>query len=426
MRYLLQNAAFIARDFARNIPKSLLSSLGIIFLMAFLMLYLSLRQGVREYIGGTLFEGMKINEMVISPPGADIDIFNLKGGQAAIPADTVRRVLAIPGISEYYSILRLDYPVRIEIDRLGIYVDEYVPIFGIYREYLRKLGKRWQDFSAGDSVPVIVPAFVLEIFNNMTDARGLPQFGEKALRGFPLDLKIQTSGRTDARRTFVRFDAEVYDFLGAVSLSGLMVPADFIMAFCAEHRGERAARAEGYSFIRLFITVNGVKDIPEVARAVQALGLRVDSMKDVAGRTNRALTIIDTSSLVVVGIFLLLTVVAIFNAYLSTVYHRSRHFSLLRVIGMSKFRIVTVFVLEAAAVGALYGIAGYFLGRALTVHATDLLGNWLPVLRGLIMADDGARYLPLAVALSAAVSSASALVPAVAAANMNLFQAVQK
>jgi ABC-type lipoprotein release transport system permease subunit len=51
------------------------------------------------------------------------------------------------------------------------------------------------------------------------------------------------------------------------------------------------------------------------------------------------------------GIFLFLTVIAIFNSYLTIVYNRSYTFPLQRVIGVSKARIILTFVFEGAVKG---------------------------------------------------------------------------
>ncbi len=81
----------------------------------------------------------------------------------------------------------------------------------------------------------------------------------------------------------------------------------------------------------------------------------MESQQEIAAKTNRALAVIDGSSLVIRA-FLFLTVIAIFNSYLTIVYNRSYTFSLQRVIGVSKARIILTFVFEAAVIGALFGL----------------------------------------------------------------------
>jgi len=157
------------------------------------------------------------------------------------------------------------------------------------------------------------------------------------------------------------------------------------------------------------------------------MGLSVESQQEVAAKTNRALTVIDSSSFLIIGIFLILTVISIFNSYLTIVYHRSYQFALQRVIGVSKMRIISTFVAEAALVGIIYGVIGYFGGLFIIRYVSVNIGNWVPALKGLTFSGSlGENVLLMSAGFSALLSSVSAFVPAVFASNMNLFRAVQR
>ena len=124
-------------------------------------------------------------------------------------------------------------------------------------------------------------------------------------------------------------------------------------------------------------------------------------------------------------IILVLTVVAIVNSYLAVVYNRGQEIALKRIVGQSKLRVILSFTAEAAAVGALFGAAGLLLGNACITHLSGYLPKWAPLLAGLELVPLPGRYLPPAALAAAAVSAASALVPAVIASNMNLFKSTK-
>lgn len=429
MNYLLRNILISLRDMAKNMPRALLASFGIIFLIASMIAYLSLRHAVQEYIGGNLFGSLQINEMIVSMPAVEsAGLLELGPSAAGIPAAKVRRIMGMEGVARFQPVIRLDLPARVKAEMLGRVMREQVPVYGVKREFLRKTIRNWRGFAAGKELPVVVPKFALEVFNSMIAGRGLPRFGEGLLVGFPVDIEIRTTPRGDPDKKVYSFTAKVFGFTQALPVTGLILPYDFIVRFCDAHRGDSKERPRGYSYAKLFLTVKDVKDIPRIAGEIGRMGLAVESQQDIAAKTNRAMMIIDGSSLVILGIFLLLTVIAIVNSYLTIVYHRSRRFSLLRIVGMSKFRIIMSFVAEAAFIGAVYGAVGCLGGLTLMDIVAENLVRWVPALSGLSFALDWGRgeLLAISAGISALVSSASALVPAIIASNMNLFKAVQR
>jgi hypothetical protein len=170
--YIGRNLYFSLREIVRNILRSLLSSFGIIFLIAFLVLYLSLRQSIKEYIGGTLFGTLDINEIVVSPPSSGAGELKSMGARSEkIPLDRVRRIRAMQGIGEVNSIIRLEYPAKVKLEMFGRSVREYMPVYGIIPRFYGS--RRSAGVSRrGRGGPVIVPKFVLDVFNNLAAARG--------------------------------------------------------------------------------------------------------------------------------------------------------------------------------------------------------------------------------------------------------------
>ena len=143
-------------------------------------------------------------------------------------------------------------------------------------------------------------------------------------------------------------------------------------------------------------------------------------------KTAKAMRIIDSFSLGVIAIFFLLTSISIFNSYLTIVYIRSKKFSLKRILGYSKLRILFGFIFESACVGALYGLAGFFTGNMIIRYFSVKIPQFLPSLNSITIAESSTDTLFLCIVISSAVSAVSALIPAVFASNINLFKAVRR
>jgi putative ABC transport system permease protein len=176
----------------------------------------------------------------------------------------------------------------------------------------------------------------------------------------------------------------------------------------------------------LLAAVDDPRVLPVVVSRLRAMNLRVESRKDIAERTKRAMAVMEGTFSVVSAVLLVLTMIAMVNAYLAIVYNRSYEFSLQRVLGASRARLVLSFAGEAAVVGAFYGVIGYGLGYAATGYLSGNLYRWAPLLKGLRLAPAGGDVLVLSAALSALVSLLSALVPSLFASNLNLFRAIRK
>jgi len=156
------------------------------------------------------------------------------------------------------------------------------------------------------------------------------------------------------------------------------------------------------------------------------MGLKVESQKDIIEKTRKTMNLLDGVFFAIMAVFFIVSAVSIFNSYLSIVYIRSQKFSLKRVLGFSKVQILLSFVIEAALIGALYGIAGDFCGNYILSYAGDILSKWIPVLGSVRLQKSGTDVLLMCVGLSSSVCALSAFIPALFASNMNLFKAVRK
>ena len=146
---------------------------------------------------------------------------------------------------------------------------------------------------------------------------------------------------------------------------------------------------------------------------------------DIVSKTDKATSFIDWILALVMITILILTIIAIFNSYLSIIYYRGHSISIQRILGASKLRIVLTLIFEAATMGAIYGLLGYLLGSVLLDLLSENISQWIPILKGFDLKLGIENLLVLSVTVSMLVSSFSALIPAIFAANSNLFRAIK-
>ena len=418
LHYIIRNIRFSVKDLSKNILKAVFSSFGIIFLIAFLVLYLTLRQSVKEYLGNTLFGSLDINEIVMHPGGGK-SVRVSPGNTISVPL--VRKVRGMKDFSRVYSLIRIDYVSRIEASVMGQSRDVRVPLYGIEPGFFRVRNPRWRTFTNRIPVPIIMPKFGMQYLNGYLAQEGLPQFTEKQLIGYPGMIKITLNDKSGNRQRY-KTPAELHSLSDAIDFPGVVVPSDFIASFSAQHRMDSGRAMKGYNYVRLYARVRDIKKLPEIAAGLEKMGLRVESRSDISKKTNRAMAVIDGMFLLLGAVMLVLTFISIFNSYLVIAYNRSYDISLKRVIGVSKMRIIFTFVFEAAFIGVILGTVGYFLGQYVTGLLSKQLAVWIPAFKGLVLVVSPENNLHYAILFSVAVSSVSALVPAVVASNKNLFR----
>ncbi len=426
MYHIVLNLSLTARDAIRNILRSMISGFGILFIISFMVMYLPFRDSVKSYIETNLFGKLAINEVKIYPRSAmDNKTFSPSAViNSKIPPAAVRAIRNMPELKDVHAAIKLNFRAKVHGELMGHAKAPHVPVCGIDREFFRGKMDNWAGFRDKTPLPVVIPRMGIELFNNFLQSYGVQQLKEKDLRGFPLKISIHVPNlqSPDGNKN-VDFQSVIYSFSDALAFPAAVVPSDFITAFAARHKSDAGP---GFSYIMVYASVRDVKKIPEVTERIRRMGLAVESSHDVASKTNSAIRIIDGFSLFVGGALLIIIMISIFNSYLNIVYTRSHKFSLQRIIGVSKLMIIAGFVAEAAVVGAAYGVAGYYLGTFLLEHAAGSIPQWIPGLSNVTVSAGGGSVFALAFVFSVLISSLSALVPAIFAANLNLFKQMKR
>ncbi|MFH0974421.1 MAG: FtsX-like permease family protein [Spirochaetota bacterium] len=425
MNYFLRNIILIFQEIRKNIFKTLLSSFGMIFLISFLVVSISIKNSVSDYLKKRIFGELKINQVKITPQ-SQTSVLKFSASDIAISDAQIKKIRNIEGLENLEEVIRLNCPTSLKAGMLGMYLKTDMLISGVDASFFKDTKLKWKDFKQKDYIPVVVPLFVMDVYNNFAASNGLPALGPKALNMLSIEMLIGRSSFVRNSRKEFKFKAKLFGFTETITTAGIIVPSAFIKDFCRANSEDLQLTENCYSRIMLVGSVKDIKQIPGVTGKIQALNLSVESQADIANKTEKALFLLNVTLSLIFGIILVLTVLAVFNSYLAVVYNRSYVFSIQRMLGTSKLRIVLIFVLESGIIGALYGLAGYFIGYYLMTYLTNNIPNWMPLLQGLNFKLETHEYLPAVIAFSVLVSNISALIPAVFASNLNLFNAVKR
>jgi ABC-type lipoprotein release transport system permease subunit len=408
-----------------NIIRSFLSSFGILFLVVFFVLYLAVRDSVTIYISGSLLDNLASDEIKILPKNASSIEFVKKPGSNSIAPQVLSRIQKMDELIQVHPVSRTGFNVRFKAELMGKSKSMYVPVCGIDRAIIKGKVPNWKSFHNKKPVPIIIPKFTIDIMNNLLNMEGMPTFGEKDLIGFPVELRFRTGDRNSERYKAYDYEALVHGFTDILSFPGIIMPTDFLIEVAAQYKKETGIPSS-LDYIVVYAKVKDSNALPAVVSKLKKMGLSVESQSDITEKTAKTLRIIDGVFFAIMAIFFIVSAISIFNSYLTIVYIRSQKFSLKRVLGFSKIRILVTFVLEAALIGAIYGVAGYFAGNYILSFAGEIISKWVPALQSVTFHARNFDVLFMCVGISSAVSAVSAFIPAVFASNINLFKAVRR
>jgi ABC-type lipoprotein release transport system permease subunit len=425
MRYIIRNIILIFQEIKKNIPRTLLSSFGIVFLIMFLVVSISLKNSVSDYLKKRVFGELQINQIKVTPHN-QTSLLKFSASDAAINDTQIKNIKKIEGLEKVEEVIRLNCPTSIRAGMLGMYLRSDMLISGVDSTFFKDTKLNWKDFKQKESVPVVIPLFVMDVYNNFAASNGLPALSPKALGMLSIDMMIGRSSFSKNSKKEFKYNARIFGFTETITTAGIIVPSDFIRDFCKTNSGELQLVDKCYSTIMLIGSVKDINRIPAITKQIESMKLNIESQADIAVKTEKALFILNVTLSAIFVIILILTIIAVFNSYLAVVYNRSYMFSVQRMLGASKLRIVLIFVLESGIIGAVYGLAGYFIAYYLLIYLTNNISGWMPLLQGLNFKLGTHQYLPVAVAFSVFVSGISALIPAVFASNLNLFKAVKR
>ena len=121
MLYILRNIALISQEIIKDIPKILISSFGIIFLIASVIISISLKNTVSDYLRTRIFGELKINQIKIAPKGST-KILSLSSSGMTIDNKKVKKIKNIRGIEKIHEVIRLNCPVTLRAGMFGMYL----------------------------------------------------------------------------------------------------------------------------------------------------------------------------------------------------------------------------------------------------------------------------------------------------------------
>jgi putative ABC transport system permease protein len=153
--------------------------------------------------------------------------------------------------------------------------------------------------------------------------------------------------------------------MGGGAVSPLMIPLGKARAIEAVQVTSaqsvlRPADSRGYTAVS--VKVAGAQHTQEVEARIKDLGYSAFSLNDLVQGAKRAFILFDILLSVIGSIALAVSSLGIVNTMVMSILERTREIGIMKAIGGSDGNIRRIFLIEAAAIGLMGGVAGIILG----------------------------------------------------------------
>lgn len=358
--------------------RSVVSLLGIALGVGVLTIIVALGIGVRSAVLGEVVQRLPLDMVEVVPKSVNLGIFKLGGagilGGRTLDDGTVSSLTAIPDVAAVYPKLEVKLPLGARGGEALLGKNLYADLFvnGLPEELVQAEGvSAFKDTT--DYLPVVVSSQLLELYNSsVASVLGTPQLTPQTLTGIEFDVWIGRSlllGQQGARTTG-RERARVV----GVSRHAVRLGASLPMA-SAKRLVSKYGDGAAATYSSVIVKARSVADVPEVTKAVRAMGLDVD---ETAQHTAELMSGATAAASLIGMLVLALAALNIAHSFVALLAERRRELGVLRAMGATRSDLVGMVLVQAALLGVIGGILGVTAAFGVSVVADHLAGVALP------------------------------------------------
>jgi ABC-type lipoprotein release transport system permease subunit len=375
--------SLVRRDLRYRRRAFLLAGAGITAGMAAFTFFVSLGAGVHRAVVHELLGPGPSDLLEVRPAAVAVGVFALGGSLlpgGRLDDDTLDALRAIPGVRAVHPALSLKVPVSAHGELFGRRARSDLIVTGVDPAALEEdeaLRARFAAEPGAGPVPIVVSRHLLTLYNHtFAPANGLPRLSEEALRDIPFTIVVGRSylgGSRGGEAAPIEVAARVVGVSDRAVLVGVTAPLGWVRRM-NERFGERDAH-----YGSAWLAAADASRLAGVARDVEAMGLRVEEgarrLARIAGLAITVLTLVLGLSGVSV---MAVAAIAISLILWLTVHERRTEIGVMRAVGARRTDVRSLFLRQAATVGAVAGALGLAVAAAAALGAEALASRVLP------------------------------------------------
>lgn len=369
-------AALCGSDLRAAGRRSVLSVLGVAVGIWVLALIVALGGGVRRLVLREVVRELPLDMVEVVPQQLDLGLLQLDAGGwlggagGGLDQDVLLRLRALPQVATASGRLPLPLPMgaRGGAHLFGrpIYTDVFVDALDPTLLPGSGAAAPGAGGCAGE-VPVWISDQLIEIFNGqVAGAAGLPRIGAEALVGLRFELTVGRSMMLGGRSTGRQ--GQVTARIAGVSRWAMRLGLTTTLACGERIWADFGGGGPPPRFASVLVRAVGAHQVPELAEAVEGMGLAVDKT---AAKTRRILA---AATALAAGVGLLVLLMATLNighSFVAQLNERRRELGVLRALGAQQRHLLLLVLGQALVLGLAGGLVGLAaaLGSAAALDA---------------------------------------------------------
>lgn len=367
------------RDLWATRGRSAISAAGIGLGVWVLALVVALGLGARDVVMKEVVRELPIDMVEVLPKTLDLGLFKMDAGglfgAKPLGPDTVERLRRLDGVAAVYPRAEVPLPLGAQGGSRFFGRRLYTDLFmtGIPRELVES--EQLEGFAdTPDFVPVIISDQLIDIYNStVAGAIGAPKLTAQSLTGFEFEVVVGRSLMLGSRgaRTAGAERAHISGVSRHAMRLGVSVPMETAQRLVDKY-GEPGATLRTASIL---VRAASPADVPKLVQAVEALGYSVDQT---AAQTR---SLMGAATALASGVGLLVLMLAALNiahSFVAMLSERRRELAILRAVGATRTHLLSLVLLQAAALGLAGGCGGLVVARGMALGVDILSARLLP------------------------------------------------
>ncbi len=375
----------LSTNIRRNFLRSFFSAIGIIVGIASLYFFITVGTGLNKFISGAEMQKLPMNTLRVRTTQLSLGLFRM--GQpgfmksSTISDSAIRKIRKIEGIKAIYPVMNVSFPISANISFSSIlsggsfrrrYRTDLI-MAGAPRKLIADDLKIRSAFNGRSwPIPVLISRKILDIYNSaFAGSQKLPKISEKAILGLKFDLVLgQSTLIREIGKKTVTVPCKVVGFTEKSEMLGLVMPLEYVKRY--NRRFIKGWNKPAYS--SLYVKAKSSDKVAFIADKIEKMGFTVHAQKKVSNLIILVTFLFSLFSFIIIFV----ASVSIFNAFTVIVNQRRLEIGLYRSFGATRRFIKSLFLAEAAFIGAITGFVGLSLGVYLVKLTWRLVSDVLP------------------------------------------------